>query len=65
VPALYRSDHANYWFEGYTAVMVTDTSEYRFPHYHQMGDVAEVLDFGRMRGVVDGLEGAVQTLANH
>jgi Zn-dependent M28 family amino/carboxypeptidase len=64
VPALYRSDHANYWFEGYPAVMVTDTSEYRFPHYHQMGDVAGVLDFGRMRGVVDGLEGAVRGLGN-
>ncbi len=62
IPALYRSDHANYWMQGYTAVMVTDTSEYRFPHYHKMGDVAEVLDFGRMSGVVDGLEGAVLKL---
>ncbi len=62
VPALYRSDHANYWFNGYAAVMVTDTSEYRFPHYHKMGDVPEVLDFGRMSGVVDALEGAVLAL---
>ena len=64
VPALYRSDHANYWLAGYAAVMVTDTSEYRFPYYHGAGDVAEVLDFGRMSGVVDGLEGAVQGLGN-
>jgi Zn-dependent M28 family amino/carboxypeptidase len=64
VPALYRSDHANYWLAGYTAVMVTDTSEYRFPHYHQMGDVADALDFGRMSGVVDALEGAVREVGD-
>lgn len=62
IPALYRSDHANYWMQGYTAVMVTDTSEYRTPHYHRMSDVAGTLDYERMVGVVDGLEGVVRVL---
>lgn len=64
VPAIYRSDHANYWMIGVSAVMVTDTSEYRTPHYHQMSDTAETLDFVRMGGVVAGLEGAVWALGN-
>ena len=64
IQALYRSDHANYWFNGYAAVMVTDTSEYRTPHYHRMSDVAGTLDFVRMSGVVDGLEGAVRVLGS-
>jgi hypothetical protein len=62
--ALYRSDHANYWMIGAAAVMVTDTSEYRTPHYHKMSDVADTLDFVRMGNVVDGLEGAVLVLGN-
>ena len=62
IPALYRSDHANYWMTGVPAVMVTDTSEYRTPHYHRMSDVVGTLDFLRMGGVVDGLEGAVRVL---
>ena len=28
------SDHLNYWAEGFEAVMITDTSFYRNPHYH-------------------------------
>jgi len=64
IPALYRSDHANYWMIGAAAVMVTDTSEYRTPHYHRMSDTVETLDFLRMGGVVDGLEGAVMRLAH-
>jgi hypothetical protein len=64
VPAIYRSDHANFWMQGYTAVMVTDTSEYRTPHYHRMSDTAGTLDYERMAGVVDGLEEAVRVLGN-
>lgn len=64
IPALYRSDHANYWMIGAAAVMVTDTSEYRTPHYHRMSDTVETLDFVRMGSVVDGLEGAVWVLGN-
>ncbi|MGV6814080.1 MAG: hypothetical protein ACWA5W_03605 [Phycisphaerales bacterium] len=57
VPAIYRSDHANYWMIGVPAVMVTDTSEYRTPRYHRMSVVAETLDIERM-GVGCGWGGA-------
>jgi Zn-dependent M28 family amino/carboxypeptidase len=61
VTAIYRSDHANYWMQGYPAVMITDTSEYRNPHYHKPSDTIETLDFVRMAGCVEALEVAVQS----
>jgi Zn-dependent M28 family amino/carboxypeptidase len=52
------SDHLSYWAHGISAVMVTDTSFYRTPHYHQAGDVATTLDYKRMAKVVQAV-GAV------
>lgn len=34
VEALRRSDHAPFWDADYPAVFVTDTADYRNPHYH-------------------------------
>jgi len=63
VRAIWRSDHGNFWLGGYNAVMITDTSEYRTPHYHKPSDTIETLDFARMAGAVDALEVAVRDLA--
>jgi Zn-dependent M28 family amino/carboxypeptidase len=49
------SDHRNYWSFGYPAVMVTDTSFYRNPHYHQATDQIETLSFEKLQQVVRGL----------
>ena len=49
------SDHRNYWQFGYSAVMITDTSFYRNPHYHKASDTIETLDFSKMREVVKGI----------
>lgn len=46
------SDHLNYWRLGYPAIMVTDTSFMRNPHYHQRTDTWERLDYTRMAQVV-------------
>lgn len=59
VPDMYRSDHANYWVSGYPAVMVTDTSNFRNPHYHRATDTADTLDYAFLTGVVDALEAGV------
>jgi len=64
VPAIYRSDHANFWMQGYPAAMVTDTSEYRNPNYHAGGDLWGTLDYERMAGVVEALEAGVRGLGN-
>lgn len=49
------SDHRNYWKFGYEAVMITDTSFYRNPHYHEETDTINTLDFKRMQEVVKGI----------
>jgi hypothetical protein len=53
------SDQRSYWDLGIPAVMVTDTSDIRNPHYHAPGDTAATLDYGRMARVVDGVANAV------
>ena len=55
VPAIARSDHSNFWKTGFPAVMVTDTAEFRNPHYHRSTDTPETLDYERMALVVEGL----------
>lgn len=55
VPSIARSDHANFWNAGFPAVMVTDTAEFRNPHYHRSTDTPETLDYERMALVVEGL----------
>ncbi len=44
LPDTRRSDHAAFWDEGYPAVMLTDTANFRNPHYHTPTDTIETLD---------------------
>ena len=62
VPAVRRSDHSPFWDRGYNAVMVTDTSFMRNPHYHQMSDTIETLDLPFFAAVIDGLDVALSEL---
>ena len=39
-----RSDHAPFWDHGYHAIMLTDTTNFRNPHYHQPSDTLETLN---------------------
>jgi hypothetical protein len=50
-PHLLRSDHAPFWEAGIPAVMWTDTSEFRNPHYHQPTDTPDTLDYEFMEEV--------------
>lgn len=59
---IWRSDNGNYWRSGYSAVMVTDTSNFRNPNYHKATDTPETLDFDRMAGVVEALEAGIREL---
>jgi Zn-dependent M28 family amino/carboxypeptidase len=45
VDHLHRSDHAPFWRAGLPALMWTDTSEFRNPHYHQPTDTPDTLDY--------------------
>lgn len=57
------SDHRNFWANNMPAVMITDTSFFRNPNYHQRGDLPETLDYRRMARVVRGVHQAVLQLA--
>ena len=53
------SDHLNYWHFGYNAVMINDTTQYRNPHYHEVTDTIETLNFDKMKEVVNATYQAV------
>jgi Peptidase family M28 len=57
-----RSDNSSFWDQGYQALMLTDTSYLRNPHYHLASDTPETLDYERMAGVVVGVLGGVVEL---
>lgn len=53
------SDHSPFWDEGFSALMITDTSFMRNPHYHQMSDTIDTLDFDFLERVSNGCVQAV------
>jgi hypothetical protein len=55
LPDVRRSDHSPFWDAGYRAVMVTDTSFLRNPHYHRMSDTVATLDLAFFTRVTEGL----------
>lgn len=56
------SDHSPFWDAGYPAVMITDTSFLRNPHYHQASDTIETLDFEFLHLVTEGTLLALRNL---
>ncbi len=54
---LYRSDHVGFWLEGYDALLLTDTANFRNPNYHQASDTSSILDYPFMTQVVAGSVG--------
>lgn len=42
--ALLRSDNGPFWLRGLPAVMLTDSADYRNPHYHRPSDLPDTLD---------------------
>jgi len=55
VPAVRLSDHSPFWDAGYPALMVTDTSFYRTPHYHGPTDTLDTLNLDFMTKVCEGV----------
>lgn len=63
MPDTRRSDHAPFWDVGVPAAMITDTSEFRNPHYHKPTDTLDTLDHERMTMVVRQIAGAAWRIA--
>jgi Zn-dependent M28 family amino/carboxypeptidase len=62
IPAVRLSDHSPFWDAGYPALMVTDTSFFRNPHYHRSTDTIETLDIDFMAKVCEGVVRAMLAL---
>ena len=60
LPEVRLSDHANFWDEGYPAIMLTDTAFMRNPNYHEPGDVMDLLDLTAMTELTLGLVNFVE-----
>jgi Zn-dependent M28 family amino/carboxypeptidase len=56
------SDHSSFWDHGFPALMITDTSFFRNPHYHQPTDTLETLDLAFLEKVTRGVCEAVWRL---
>jgi aminopeptidase YwaD len=54
------SDHSPFWDAGYAALMITDTSFLRNPHYHLPSDTPETLDMEFLHKVAQGCLEAVR-----
>jgi Zn-dependent M28 family amino/carboxypeptidase len=57
------SDNSSFWDQGYPALMLTDTSFLRNPHYHTLGDTPETLDYESMAEVTLGVLGGITAIA--
>ena len=53
MPHTRRSDHASFWDVGYPAVMLTDTANFRNPHYHRATDTVDTLNLEFLSTVVE------------
>ena len=62
IPNIGFSDHWSFWQEGYPALMVTDTANFRYPYYHTPQDTVDKMDFERTARVVRGLGSVVAAL---
>jgi Zn-dependent M28 family amino/carboxypeptidase len=55
LPPVRLSDHSSFWDAGHPALMITDTSFFRNPHYHTPGDTPDTLDYPFLAKVTAGV----------
>ncbi len=58
-----RSDHVPFWDAGLPAVQLTDTANFRNPHYHRPSDLPDTLDYAFLADVTAALALAVERVA--
>jgi hypothetical protein len=63
LPDTRRSDHAPFWDNCYKAVMITDTTNFRNPHYHKPGDTLQTLNLAFATEVCRATAGLVLEIA--
>ncbi|SEF86656.1 M28 family peptidase [Billgrantia desiderata] len=60
---IHRSDHWAFWEMGFPAMMLTDTANFRNPHYHRPSDTHERLDYVTMARVAEALAHMLESMA--
>jgi Zn-dependent M28 family amino/carboxypeptidase len=63
LPHTRRSDHASFWDAGYPAVVLTDTANFRNPHYHRETDTLDTLNLEFLSNVASTVTAAVTQIA--
>jgi Zn-dependent M28 family amino/carboxypeptidase len=58
-----RSDHVAFWEAGLPAMQITDTANFRNPHYHRPSDTPGTLDYDRLADVIAAAAVAVERVA--
>lgn len=61
VPDLWRSDHAPLWRAEMPALLITDTGNFRNPHYHRPSDLPDTLDYVLMAQIAETLMEVVRS----
>ncbi|KPQ34403.1 MAG: putative aminopeptidase [Phormidesmis priestleyi Ana] len=61
-PDLLRSDHAPFWDKNIPAVLVSDTANFRNPHYHTAQDKPDTLDSIFLQGSAQHVVNAIAAL---
>jgi aminopeptidase YwaD len=64
LPDTRRSDHTSFWEQGFPAVMLTDTANFRNPNYHRPTDTLETLNLDFITAVADGVTAVVSAMAS-
>jgi Peptidase family M28 len=59
-----RSDHVEFWRAGLPAIQVTDTANFRNPHYHRPSDTPDTLSYGFLAGIVAATAVALERLGD-
>ena len=60
---IFRSDHAAFWYCGYPALMITDTANFRYDHYHTAADTVDKINDVALARLVTGLRESLLELA--
>ncbi|HTP64443.1 MAG TPA: M28 family peptidase [Geobacteraceae bacterium] len=63
LPDTRRSDHAPFWDEGFRAVMLTDTTNFRNPNYHRATDTLATLNLEFAANVCRATTGVILEMA--
>jgi Zn-dependent M28 family amino/carboxypeptidase len=59
-----RSDHVRFWYAGLPAIQVTDTANFRNPHYHRSTDTPDTLDYETLARITAATALLVERMAD-